>query len=80
MKQIDIARQVGITPIHLNAVLAARRNPSARLAVKLEQATGVARTIWIFGTAEERRAAWAKFREEARTARTGNPQNGEAQP
>lgn len=66
MKQTDIARQAGISYLHLNAVLGGRRNPSPSLAVRLEQATGVAREIWVFGTPEERRAAWNKAKE-ART-------------
>ena len=63
MKQIDIARRAGIHALHLNAVLAGRRNPSPRLALRLEQATGIDRQIWVFGTPDERRAAWKKFKE-----------------
>ena len=58
--QVELARACGINPISLNAILGGRRNPSRKLAVRLEQATGVAREIWVFGTPEERRAAWNK--------------------
>lgn len=60
MKQFDVARQVGVTPVHLNAILAGRRNPSPSLAIRLERATAIPKEVWIFGTAEERRAAWEK--------------------
>lgn len=58
MRQNVIAKDVGITATHLNAILNGRSNPSPDLAVRLERATGVAREIWIFGSGEERRAAW----------------------
>ena len=66
MKQIEIAKLIGITKVHLNAIIAGRSNPSAKLAVRLQEATGVAREIWIFGSPEERRAAWKKAKEEAK--------------
>lgn len=59
MKQVMVAKNVGITAIHLNAILAGRRNASPKLAMRLQEATGVSREIWIFGSSAERRAAWA---------------------
>ena len=61
--QVDVARACGINPISLNAILNGRRNPSAKLANRLQDATGVAREVWIFGTPEERRAAWKEAKE-----------------
>ena len=79
--QGKIAMAVGVAREHLNALINGRKNPSPQLAIRLEQATGVARSVWIFGTAEERRAAWAEFREKARrggsrTAPTKVPSQG----
>ncbi|MBF0482256.1 MAG: helix-turn-helix domain-containing protein [Desulfovibrionaceae bacterium] len=39
--KISLARELGITPQHLNAVLRGRVKPSAALAVKLETRAGV---------------------------------------
>lgn len=60
MKQIEIAKLTGVSKVHLNAILSGRGNPSAKLAMRLQDATGIPREVWIFGTPEERRAAWNK--------------------
>ena len=41
MNQRELARQLGITPQHLNAVLRGRCRPSLRLAVQIERLTGM---------------------------------------
>lgn len=64
MKQIEIAKQTGVTKVHINAILSGRGNPSAKLAMRLQDATGIPREVWIFGTPEERRAAWKEAKEE----------------
>lgn len=63
MTQVEIAKHCGVSPISLNAILAGRRNPSAKLAMRLQEATGISREVWIFGGPEERRAAWQKAKE-----------------
>ena len=63
MRQVDYAARIGIGREYLNALINGRKNPSAKLANRLQDATGVAREVWIFGTPEERRAAWRKAKE-----------------
>lgn len=58
MNQTDIAQKAGVAREHLNALINGRKNPSPKLATRLQEVTGVSREIWIFGTPEERRAAW----------------------
>jgi transcriptional regulator with XRE-family HTH domain len=41
MNQRELARRLGITPQHLNAVLNGRCRPSLRLAVRIERLAGV---------------------------------------
>ena len=55
MKQKELAKTVGTTPQHLNAVICGRKRPSANLAEKLESATGVSRSIWIWGTVQQKK-------------------------
>lgn len=62
MKQTHLSKNIGITAIHLNAILAGRRNPSAKLAVRLEAETGIPRDVWMWGSKEERQAAWSGLR------------------
>jgi len=53
-----------ITQQHLSDILSRRKNPSAKLAVILEEFTSVSRTIWIWGSREDlREALEAVFRE-----------------
>lgn len=66
MKQKEYASRIGIGREYLNALINGRKNPSAKLAVRLQDVTGVAREVWIFGSPEERRAAWRKARDEAK--------------
>lgn len=58
MKQKDLAKKVGTTAQHLNAVVCGRKRASVNLAEKLESATGVSRSIWIWGTTHEKKAAF----------------------
>ncbi|BCO09238.1 hypothetical protein GF1_16140 [Desulfolithobacter dissulfuricans] len=55
-----IAKFSGITPQHLSDILARRKTPSPRLAVTLEEHSGVSRVLWVWGTREELRAALEK--------------------
>ncbi len=41
MKQKEIARQLDVTPQHLNAILKKRTRPSLKLALKLESVLGL---------------------------------------
>lgn len=66
--QVEIAKACGINPISLNAILGGRRNPSAGLAEKLEKETGIPREVWVWGTPEERRAAWSGLQDKSREA------------
>lgn len=63
MKQTDIAKAAGVSRVHLNTIITGKKTPSPKLAIQLEELTGVARDIWVFGTPEERRAAWNKAKE-----------------
>lgn len=46
----------GISTAHFNRIIRGG-NTTAEVAVALEEATGIARGIWIFGTSKERREA-----------------------
>lgn len=46
-----------ITPQHLSDILGKRKNPSAKLAVILEEYTSVSRMLWIWGNRGELRDA-----------------------
>ena len=61
MNQKKLAGVVGVTAMHINALLNGRRNPSAKLANSLEEHTGIPRDLWVFGTPAQRMAAWKKF-------------------
>lgn len=60
------AKDMGITTRYLYYILAGTRNPTPKVARRLEEVTGVAKEVWIFGTGPERRAAWKKAKEEAK--------------
>jgi len=53
----DIANYCKITPQHLSDVLGRRKNPSAKLAVILEEYTSVSRMLWMWGGRDELRQA-----------------------
>lgn len=53
----EIANNCNITPQHLSDILSRRKNPSAKLAVILEEMTSVSRTVWVWGSSEELRGA-----------------------
>ena len=52
-----IANHCKITPQHLSDVLGRRKNPSAKLAVILEEYTSVSKTLWMWGSRDELRQA-----------------------
>ena len=76
MKQNSLAKNLGITAIHLNAILAGRRNPSAKLAVRLEAATGISRDVWLWGSRDERQEAWGDLRKGNPAARGREAEEG----
>lgn len=45
----------------IDQMLRGKRKPSPRLAVKLEQTTGIPRLTWLYGSTEEIKAALADF-------------------
>ena len=73
MRQNEMAKKVGVSKEHLNAVLCGRVRPGGKLAVRLAVETGVSLELWLMGTPEERRAAWEKFKAEA--CRGGSPRH-----
>ena len=52
-----IASYCKITPQHLSDILGRRKNPSAKLAVVLEEYTSVSRVLWMWGNRGELRQA-----------------------
>jgi len=52
-----IANYCEITPQHLSDILGRRKNPSAKLAVILEEYTSVSRMLWMWGNRNELRKA-----------------------
>lgn len=60
MKQKDLAPKVGTTAQHLNAIICGRKRASINLAERLEAETGVNRATWIWGTTQEKKAAFKK--------------------
>lgn len=46
IKQAELARIIGVTPQHLNAVLNKRTRPSVDLAKKIEAETGTPWILW----------------------------------
>lgn len=64
MNKRELSLKVGITQRHLDYLIKAERNASPFVATRLENATGVSRETWVFGTPAQRRAAWKKFQQE----------------
>lgn len=62
----DIAKAAQITDRHLFYLLSGQRMASTRTAYKLEMVTGIPKETWVFGTPEERRAAWEEFKAQER--------------
>jgi len=60
MKQKELAPRVGTTAEHLNAVVCGRKRASINLAERLEAETGVSRTVWIWGSPQEKKAVFKK--------------------
>lgn len=71
----DIAKAAQITDRHLFYLLSGQRMASTRTAYKLEMVTGISKETWVFGTAQERRAAWEKFK--AQVSKRPETQEGE---
>lgn len=57
----DTIEKIGITRRHLNYLLRGHCNATAKTARSFEQITGIPKEIWVFGSAEERQAAWKEF-------------------
>lgn len=57
MKQIDLAKILGMPPQSLNALVKGRKRASPKLAERIELATGIDRAVWIWGTPRERQEA-----------------------
>ncbi len=56
-----VAQRASIGPYFLNHILNSRKPCPPYLAVKLEKITEIDRTVWGWGSREEKRAAWSKF-------------------
>ncbi|WP_457571506.1 helix-turn-helix transcriptional regulator, partial [Desulfovulcanus sp.] len=56
-QQCKLAKKIGISPQYLNPILKGKRRANPKLAVRLEQETGISRMVWVWGTPEEIRAA-----------------------
>ena len=63
----DIANYCKITPQHLSDVLGRRKNPSAKLAVILEEYTSVSRVLWMWGDRRELRQTLEEAYRESET-------------
>ena len=64
-KQRDVAKTVNIRPDFLNHIIHGRCPCPPSLAPKLEEATGIDRRIWVWGTKKEKRTAWLLFQIES---------------
>lgn len=60
--QTAVALQIGVSRPHLNAILQGKRQPGGKLAVRLEEMTGVSASVWLAGTPEQKQEAWRQFR------------------
>lgn len=63
MNQREFAQKFGITREHLNALINGRKRPSPEMALRMEAATGIGRSVWIFGSPEEKKVAWRGFKD-----------------
>lgn len=52
-----LAKCSGLSDSFVSSLVQGKKNASPEVARKLEQATGIAKELWVFGTAEERREA-----------------------
>lgn len=57
MKQNELAKIIGIKPQYMNAIIKGRRTPSPGLAERLEMASGVDRSVWVWGTEMQKKDA-----------------------
>ena len=51
--QCQISEKLELSPSYLNDIIHGRVNCPSKLAVRLEQLTGIDRVIWVWGTPEE---------------------------
>lgn len=47
-EQANLARQIGITPRHMNDIIKRRKKPSRKLSERLEAQTGISAEAWLF--------------------------------
>jgi len=59
--QAKVARDVGIHPQFLNAILRRGKKCPPDLALKLEERVGIKIRVWLYGTKTEKAAAWYNF-------------------
>ena len=59
--KLHIAKAAGISVRHLRYLIVAERQPTTRVAIRLERVTGIPKEIWAFGNKEDRMAAWDDF-------------------
>lgn len=65
LTQKKVAESVSIGPDFFNHILNDRCSCPPSLALKLETVTSIDRSVWVWGTKKEKRAAWLKFQIES---------------
>jgi hypothetical protein len=63
--QKETASAAGIGPAYFNHILHRRCACPPKLAIVLENVTGIDRTVWVWGERKELAKAWSKFAREA---------------
>lgn len=61
----DILRKIQITRRHWNYLLNGQRNASPKLARRIESATGIEKSVFVFGSELKRKSEWKKFTKRA---------------
>jgi plasmid maintenance system antidote protein VapI len=69
MKQKELAKALGVKPQYVNALMNGRRRPSPDLAERLELITGICRTVWVWGSNDEKKRSLRDVRGYAKKAR-----------
>jgi len=64
--QKETAKAAGIGPAYFNHILHRRCACPPKLAIILEEVTGIERAMWVWGEKEELDAAWNKFTREGK--------------
>jgi hypothetical protein len=62
-KKAIVAERAGITLRHMDYLLNTDRSASRKLALRLEEITGIDKVVWVFGSKEERNLAWERMEE-----------------